>query len=495
MKFLKKLYWNLILRYIVFLLTTVIATSIFLVGTVFFILYTSSGYFALHSEVEDAIKEEVIPIRSIEYDNRTKNLKLSDPIGKDTWVEIIKDNEVIFVKGNKQDNKMSYTQDELAIISNNLDELIPPNNVSLERNPDNISYEYIPFKGLDGDNYICLFKKPRGKVKFEFGVIVPDSLKGTKFEKEIKMKTNALFWIFVFSIICIILLFSRLTSKKIIKPLKELNKGFQNVIRGNYSEKLDFKGSYEFEQLRDNFNYMVEKLKKAESENKRLSESKKRLLLDISHDLRTPATTIQGYAQAIANDLVDGEEKKKKYLSYIYEKSKLVTKLIETLFKYSKLESSVYDLNKEVDNLTEFLRNIIINFYGELDRKGFNLCIKIPNKKILYNFDKTELERALYNIIDNTIKYNPKNTTLTVQLEDYGDYIEVIIEDNGIGISENVQEDIFNALVRGDNSRKTDGGMGLGLAIAKKIIELHGGHISLESKIGKGTKFFIKLKK
>jgi len=276
--------------------------------------------------------------------------------------------------------------------------------------------------------------------------------------------------------------------------LKELNKGIQNVINGEYAESLKFKGNFEFTELRDAFNYMTKKLHMAERENKKISESKKRLLLDISHDLRTPITTIQGYTNALCNDMVEEEEKKKKYLSYIYEKSKHVTDLIEKLFKYSKLESSVYDLNMEVNNLCEFLRNVVISFYGELNNNGFKLDIDIPDEKIFYNFDKIELERAIANIIGNIIKYNPPNTNLFVHLEQNNDDIRIVIGDNGIGISKDIQDKIFNALVRGDSARKTDGGLGLGLAITKKIIELHGGSIYLQSEEGKGSKFTINLK-
>lgn len=479
MKLKKKLYWDLIFRYIVFLIVAVVATALFLQGIIFVTLSTFSKH-------KDSIKNISEYLTKIEYDNRTKELKLFDDIGEKAWVEILKDNRVIFVKGEKLDEIMEYSQEELALIINDINDFM---------RTDNFSYEYIPFTGLDGEKYTLLLKEPLEKMIFTMGIINPYSIVGTDIEKEINRKAIFLLWIFLLSIIIIIVLFSRITSKKLIKPLKKLNKGVENVINGDYSIRLDYKASYEFEQMRDAFNYMTEKLENAEIENKKISESKKRLLLDISHDLRTPATTIQGYSEALYNDLVENEEDKRKYLSYIYEKSKLVTDLIDTLFKYSKLENSVYDLNREIYDISEFLRNVMISFYGEINEKEFKLDINVPDKKILFNFDKIELERALYNIIGNIIKYNPKHTILSISLLENNDNIHIIIGDNGVGISKNIRKNIFNALVRGDNTRKTDGGMGLGLSITKKIIELHGGNISVESEVGQGSKFFIDFKK
>jgi len=169
----------------------------------------------------------------------------------------------------------------------------------------------------------------------------------------------------------------------------------------------------------------------------------------------------------------------------------MITNLIERLFKYSKIESSIYDLNIEVRDLSEFLRNVVISFYGELDAKEFVLDIDIPEERIMFNFDEVELERALGNIIGNIIKYNPLNTTLFVSLIKSENKIMLMIGDDGIGMSRGTKKNIFNPLFRGDNTRKSDGGTGLGLAISKKIIELHNGAITVDSEEDKGSKFYI----
>jgi len=472
----RKLFWDLIIRYIMFLFASVAVTALFIGLMIVSLVQVMEKY-------PDAVADLNIYFNNIEYDGRTAELRLPTEIEPDAWVEILKDNQVVHVEGNKLDEKYAYSQDDLARIANNVDQI---------SSAEKFVYEYIPFTGADGENYTLLYK--RAKISsgvFRFGTAFPDSVKGTEFERELSGRIRAYFAAFASLVILLIVLFSRTTFRKIMTPLKEINRGLKRIMTGDYSTRMDFTGNSEFEEIRDAFNVMAGRLAAAEEENRAIAQSKKRMLLDISHDLRTPVTTIQGYAEALRNGLVENEEQKKKYLNYIFEKSKVVTNLVDRLFKYSKLETSVYDLNRKTADLAEFMRNVVISFYGELESKGFGLDIQIPERKVLFSFDSTELERALNNIIGNIIRYNPARTTLSVELNEKDDIIQLIVGDDGVGISEDISGIVFNALVRGDNARKTDGGTGLGLAIAKKIIELHGGSIRLETSPGCGTRFII----
>lgn len=477
MKILKKLYWDLIIKYIIFLVTSIVITGLFIGILLTFVMSSMSE----HPEV---VRDMNLYFNNIEYDDREKELRLPAEIEEGAWVEIVKDNRVVHVEGTKLDDRQEYSQEDFALIANNLDELTET---------EEYTYEYLPFTGEDGEDYTLLYKKVKeGSGVFKVGLGLPDNVQGTEFERELSVKVGFSLAIFITFIISLLLLFGRITSKKIISPLGEMNKGLKRVMDGDYTTRLDFRGNIEFEEIRDAFNYMTERLETSEAEKKSISESKKRLLLDISHDLRTPTTTIQGYAKALQSGMVESEEDRKKYLSYIYEKSRVVTNLVETLFKYTRLESSVYDLHRKEYDLAEFIRNIIISFYGELEDKSFNLDIDIPEEEVFFRFDKMELERALDNIVGNMIKYNKENTTLYVSLSETGNGIVLVIGDDGVGIAEDIKDSIFNALVRGDNARKSDGGTGLGLAISKKIIELHGGTISLDSQIGVGSRFTIR---
>jgi len=472
MRIKKKLYWDLMGQLLLFLISAVIITGLFIGALILITMNTLSKY----PDEINALNNRFTDVR---FDGKV--LETMD-IEEGTWIEILKDNQVIYRQGRPNRNKESYSQSELNDIANNVDEL------SIKSD---YVYEYNLFQGLDGENYTLLHIRPKvsnGIFKLEMN---NSRNENSVIQQELNRNILILLTTFMVLIIIMLLLLSRLTTKKLIKPLNALSDGLHTVIQGDYSQRLSFKGNYEFNQLRDAFNYMTEKLETVEKENREITESKRRLLLDISHDLRTPATTIQGYAEALANDVVVDPEKRKKYLVYIYKKSKHLTDLIERLFEFSKLDSRIYDMNKEVKDIGEFLRNVIIGFYGELEKKHFFLNIDIPEKPVFFEFDEIEMHRALANIINNIMKYNERETSLYVVLEEGEDYVRIRIGDDGIGIPEHIKSNVFNALVRGDNIRKSDGGTGLGLAITKKIIGLHQGTIHIDNQWDKGSMFII----
>jgi signal transduction histidine kinase len=192
--------------------------------------------------------------------------------------------------------------------------------------------------------------------------------------------------------------------------------------------------------------------------------------------------------------VVSNEDDKKIYLNYIYNKTKRINYLVDELFIFSKLDSPGYKLNFKNEDISEFLRELVALYYVDIEDNGFLLDVNIPEESIYSMIDAKELERALGNIITNSMKYNKIGTKITVSLIKGYDDLCIVIEDNGIGISQDVVEKIFDEFVRADESRKTDGGSGLGLAITKKIIKLHNGELKLYSKINLGARFDIKLK-
>ncbi len=473
----KKLYWSLILRYLIFLGAAVVATFLYLTLTINTLVDSIA-------DTPDVASYMMSEIGDITYPDASGGITIQGELDAESWLEVLDGNEVVKVRGEKRTEQMAYSQSELNDIALNVDELIK----GVE-----FLYEYHLFEGTDGKPYTLLYVKPnRIERMIRLGVNLPMALRGTEFERKLEMRLNRLRLGFVAALLTIIVLFSQLTTKKILRPLKKLQSGLDEVRRGRYDARLAFKGAEEFESIRDDFNFMAEKLERAEEENRAISESKKKLLLDISHDLRTPATTIQGYAEVLNEDLIENEEEKRKYLRYILDKSHVMTDMIDTLFKYSKLESSVYDLSRREYDLGEFLRRILIRFYGEIEEKEMDLQIALPEKETLFSFDRVELERAFSNILSNMIKYNPSGTVLFVNLISTEDHHTVVLADAGVGIDEALQPLIFEALVRGDDTRKSDGGTGLGLAIARKVIELHGGTIELESERDKGTTFTIR---
>lgn len=250
------------------------------------------------------------------------------------------------------------------------------------------------------------------------------------------------------------------------------------------------KASLNYKELSEDLKRTADELQQKNKEMMLLEDSKKRMLSDLSHDLKTPMTTIQGYSKVLYEDLIDNEEQKRKYLKYIHDKSVRVTSLIDELFMFSKLDNPDFNLYKEKRDICEFFREIIVEYYEVFAEKEMELDITIPSVKILYHFDKKLMYRAISNILENTIKYNPEQTKVYLTLEKSLHSIILDIGDNGIGIPEDIASSLFDPFTRGDKSRMDDGGSGLGLTISRKIVEKHHGKLILETKPLRGKTNF-----
>lgn len=254
------------------------------------------------------------------------------------------------------------------------------------------------------------------------------------------------------------------------------------------------KASLKYKELNKDLIRVAEELRIKNLEKEQLEESKKRMLADLSHDLKTPMTTIQGYSKALNDGMVEDEEQKSRYLKYIHDKSIRVTSLIDELFMFSKLDTPDFQMMKQDHDICEFFREVIVEYYELFAEKEMELTINIPTKKIVYRFDQKLLYRALSNILENTIKYNPEQTPVFITLKESKDSINMEIGDDGTGISEDIAQSLFDPFVRGDKNRRNDGGSGLGLAITRKIIEKHNGKVYLDTKPQHGkTNFIIEL--
>ncbi|MHC0035357.1 sensor histidine kinase [Pseudoneobacillus sp. C159] len=254
------------------------------------------------------------------------------------------------------------------------------------------------------------------------------------------------------------------------------------------------KSSLRYKELNEKLTRVANELEWKNKEMTILEESKKRMLADLSHDLKTPMTSIQGYSRALFEGMVEDEIQKQKYLKYIYDKSIRVTALIDELFMFSKLDNPDFPIYREETDLCEFVRGVIVEFYERFLEKEMELDIDLPDEMMFYPFDPKLLYRAMSNILENTIKYNPNRTDVYIRMERSIDSAIIEIGDNGVGINEDIVETLFDPFVRGDRSRKNDGGTGLGLAITKKIIEKHDGKISVDTQPDRGkTNFIIKL--
>lgn len=215
------------------------------------------------------------------------------------------------------------------------------------------------------------------------------------------------------------------------------------------------------------------------------------MLSDIAHDLRTPMTTVAGYAKAIQDGMVTDPQKMDEYLSVIQAKSMRMNELINLLFEYVKLDSEGFHLDKKPLNLIELLRENAAMLYSDMEENGMELVIDLPELEWKVEADRLQMSRVVTNLLTNAMRHNDAGTTILVRADCEDDKAHIVIADNGKEIPPSVAGHLFEPFAMGDESRNSKGGSGLGLSIAAKIVAMHGWKLSLGNYPGYTKAFFI----
>jgi len=290
--------------------------------------------------------------------------------------------------------------------------------------------------------------------------------------------------------------YSKITSLSIINPLRSLCATARRLRDGDYSARVDLNLQNEFGELQDAFNSMADRIQREISLRKQSEENRKKLVLDISHDLKNPLASIMGYAELCRDNKQLSKEELESYLKIIHENSSRANQLIVDLFELSKMESSEFKINKSSIDVSEYLRETMGAAIPLFDQAGFAYEFAIPEREIAANIDTGMMDRVFQNLVQNVVQYNPRGTKVTVSLTESTDDISITFKDDGVGMPEEIAEKVFQPFVRADSSRNSQtGGTGLGLAIVEKIVSAHGGSISLETAEGRGCEFLIRLPK
>ncbi|RCX12951.1 HAMP domain-containing protein [Anaerobacterium chartisolvens] len=290
----------------------------------------------------------------------------------------------------------------------------------------------------------------------------------------------------VFIVVVISLFLANKIVKKIILPLDNLCDGAERIREGNLDEDIPYGGIEELEKVCGSFNEMQRQLKANIKKNEVYEQNRKEMLVGISHDLRTPLTSIKSYVKGLQDEVAKTPEKQKEYLDVIYRKSCDMEGLLNRLFLFSKLETGNMPFNFDSIFIQKYIATLLDSL--EYDLKKNNAILTLENtcshQKVL--LDTEQMTRTITNIIDNSIKYNPsKQVHITVTLTPQDDKINIRIQDDGLGVSTKQLSRLFDSFYRGDESRKnSNDGSGLGLAIAKNIVIAHGGSIYAESYNG-----------
>lgn len=281
-----------------------------------------------------------------------------------------------------------------------------------------------------------------------------------------------------------ILVFHLITRGK-IKYIKEITSGIQEISKGNLDFQVAEKGNDEFRILAKNINRMSIELKNKIEDERKAEKTKNELITNVSHDLKTPLTTIIGYLTLVKDKKYDSEKNMDDYIERAYSKSLRLKKLIEDLFDYTKITNGVIKVNKTNVNLVELMEQLL----GEMSvlAKQNNLSFEknFSNPEIYLNIDSDLMARTFENILSNSIKYSYKelNSKISVTINQDESHVTISVENHGDTISTEILPLLFERFYRVDKSRNSKvSGSGLGLAIAKSIVELHGGTVSAESE-------------
>ncbi|MCQ6277956.1 ATP-binding protein [Bacillus sp. EB600] len=230
------------------------------------------------------------------------------------------------------------------------------------------------------------------------------------------------------------------------------------------------------------------------TEERKLDKLRKDFIANVSHELRTPISMLQGYSEAIVDDVAETEEEKKEMAKVIYDESLRMGRLVNELLDLARMESGHIQLTIDEVNLDSFISRIIRKFQGIAKENEINISANISEEVTHFSFDPDRIEQVLTNLIDNAIRHTPKGgyVELTVIRDEKGIHMEV--KDSGSGIPEEDLPFVFERFYKADKARtRGRSGTGLGLAIAKNIIDAHHGHISVQSKLGQGTTFSFSL--
>ena len=305
-------------------------------------------------------------------------------------------------------------------------------------------------------------------------------------------------WILVFGIFTILVtvinsfLTHRMTSR-IVKPLEPLSEGVRQIQADNLAYRIDYQNNDEFRPVCNAFNDMAAKLESSTAQQKKEEVNRRELIAGISHDLRTPLTSIKGCIEGIETGVASTPEMRDKYLAIIKNKTAVMEHIIEQLFLFSKLDMDEFPLNLRRVDITHAISDMVEDSLPEYTSRGLEIKFAEMPKDIYLSADVIMLRNVIINILENSVKYKTKEhgkVEISSIIED--NYFALRLSDNGPGVQADMLPKLFDVFYRTDPSRSKLGS-GLGLAISGKIIERMNGVIYAEQSALGGLTIVIKL--
>ena len=275
------------------------------------------------------------------------------------------------------------------------------------------------------------------------------------------------------------------TAVRITRPLTELANAAKRLAQGDMSVKVRVYADDEIGEVSRAFNSMVDALQTME-------EQRKGFVANVSHELRSPITSIAGYLQGMLDGNIPQEEHQK-YMQVVYDETQRLTRLIRDLLDLSRIESGNVPMNPVDFNINELMRRVLIKYEGRLDEKNMEVEAEFADEPCMVHADMDRIEQVVSNLVDNAIKFCGQYGKLTLETRWEGDLCTVTVADDGAGIDEKDLPHVFDRFYTVDKAHTAGKGTGLGLSIVKQILLQHGHDITVESVKGEGTRFAFQL--
>jgi signal transduction histidine kinase len=275
-----------------------------------------------------------------------------------------------------------------------------------------------------------------------------------------------------------------LLSQRILAPIKALTSAAKRLGSGDFSQRVDVKDKSEIGELANTFNSMTSDLERAE-------QLRKNLVADVAHELRTPLTNLRGYLEALSDGVIEPDAETIRTLD---EEASLLSRLVDDLQELSIAEAGQLKLVCQPEDVTELINQVVNSVQAQATNRGVSITVEPSDSLPLINVDAHRIRQILRNLLNNAIFHTPKEGNITIAIRQKDDFIEIAVTDTGEGIPPDSLPSIFERFYRVDKSRsRATGGTGLGLTITKRLVEAHGGSISVHSELGKGSCFTLTL--
>ena len=297
----------------------------------------------------------------------------------------------------------------------------------------------------------------------------------------------------LFIIIDVLIVFWRLIRRYRQMQLRHIINELHYIANGNYDYRIPFELRGDLSKVVDSINGLVDSTVAAIEDEREIEKSKDELITNVSHDIRTPLTSIIGYLGLIEDGQYQNNDEILKYTSIAYKKAKQMKSLVEDLFEYSKVRQPSVPVNTVSFDMVQLLEQLAADFELEAKKKNIQIQVETKENQLIMDGDTEKLVRVFNNLITNALKYGTEANKIVIEIEKAKNEAVVTVKNNGISIPREALDQLFDRFYRVDGSRSQEiSGTGLGLAIAQNIVNLHGGYIYAQSN-DDWTSFIIHL--